>query len=36
VSAGSGGILEGSRLSEKEFLILAFFWAHDSGGVRAE
>ena len=36
LSSVSGGLLEGSHLSEKEFLILAFFWAHDCAGVRAE
>ena len=35
VSNVSGGILEGSNLSPKQFLMLAYFWAHDCGGVRA-
>ena len=36
VSSVSGGILEGSHLSQKEFMMLAYFWAHDSAGLRAE
>ena len=36
VSAVCGGLLEGSNLSEKEFLMLAYLWAHDCSGVRAE
>lgn len=35
VSAVAGGILEGSQLSPKDFLLLAYFWAHDCGGVRS-
>ena len=35
VSAASQGLLEGSHLSGKEFLMLLYFWAHDSGGVTA-
>lgn len=36
VSGAAGGLLEGSNLSEKEFLMLAYFWAHDCGGLRAK
>ena len=36
VSNASGGLLAGSHLSEKEFLLLAYFWAHDSAGLRSE
>ena len=36
LSSVSGGLLEGFHLSEKEFLLLAFLWAHDCAGVRAE
>ena len=32
----SNGILEGSKLSLKQWTHLAYFWAHNSGGVRAE
>jgi len=35
VSAASSDLLEGSKLSAKEFLVLAYFWAHDCGGIRA-
>ena len=36
VSNVSEGLLAGSHLSEKEFLLLAYFWAHSCGGCRAE
>ena len=36
VSAVSGGLLEGSHLSEKNLLLLMYFWAHDCAGTRAE
>jgi len=30
-----GGLLEGSKLSLKEFVFLAYWWAHDCAGNRA-
>ena len=36
VSSVAGGLLEGSQLSQKEFLLLTYFWAHDCAGERAQ
>ena len=35
VHAAVGGLLEGSKLSLKEFVLIAYMWAHDSAGTRA-
>ena len=35
VYAVVGGLLEGSKLSLKEFVLIAYWWAHDSAGTRA-
>ena len=36
LSAVGGGLLEGSKLSLKQFVLLTYWWAHDSAGIRAE
>ena len=36
VSDVVGGLLEGSKLSYKQFLLLVYWWAHECGGERAE
>ena len=36
VSSVSGGILEVSHLTPKELLVLAYYWANDCAGLRAE